>query len=243
MLNVTAESLRAQSLSDFEWIIIDGSSTDNTVSLAQACGDLVSTLISEPDSGIYSAWNKALPRINGAWVLFLGAGDELCSENTLAELSVALGDVPSETTIAYGDVLETDASGHALRLRTSSWSGLDGPWATGRPVLPCHQGVLHRSSLFKQGFRYDTRCKIAADGELVLRELIAGNGARVDLTLTKFLLGGISHLRTNRVRMVAECLYINIKLGIFSKRPFYQCSVLLSNLGKQVFRLLGNTRI
>ena len=240
----TARSLQNQTYRHIEWIIIDGASTDDTVELARSFGNLVTALVSEPDSGIYSAWNKALPLITGDWVLFLGAGDELYQERTLADVATCLSSVASDVSIAYGNVIVVDEETRTdLRLRNDSWMGLEGPWITGRPALPCHQGVLHRISLFTDGFKFDIKCKIAADGEIMLREFLKGHGEKLQLTVTRFLWGGISSRRTNRLRMIAEIVYINMKVGVFYRRPFYQIAVLGSNVVKHFFRSLGFDRI
>ena len=71
----TAASLRAQTLRDFEWIVVDGGSKDDTVQRIQLAGNLVDMWISEADRGISDAWNKGLARAGGQYVLLLNAGD------------------------------------------------------------------------------------------------------------------------------------------------------------------------
>ena len=236
----TAESLRRQSYRNFEWIIVDGASTDDTVEIARSFGELVTVLISEPDSGIYSAWNKVLPLITGDWVLFLGAGDELYNEETFHQVADLLSATSPDISIAYGNVAEMDdQTGSELRVRSETWMGLDGPWVAGRPVLPCHQGAFHRSSLFFGGFKFDTRCRISSDNEVMLREFISGHGVKLPLTVARFVLGGVSFHRINRLRMIAESIYINLKVGIFFRRPAYQLAVLASNAVKHIPRMFG----
>lgn len=71
----TAESMRAQRFRDFEWIVVDGASKDDTVSRIQAQSDLIRHWISEKDRGISDAWNKGLALTQGDYVLLLNAGD------------------------------------------------------------------------------------------------------------------------------------------------------------------------
>lgn len=71
----TADSLRAQTFKYFEWIVMDGGSTDDTVARITAATDIVTVWSSEPDRGISDAWNKALSKVRGEYVLFLNAGD------------------------------------------------------------------------------------------------------------------------------------------------------------------------
>jgi glycosyltransferase involved in cell wall biosynthesis len=70
-------SLRAQTDHDFEWIVVDGASTDTTSDLLRASTDIVSESISEPDFGIYDALNKALRLSSGEYYVVLGADDRL----------------------------------------------------------------------------------------------------------------------------------------------------------------------
>jgi glycosyltransferase involved in cell wall biosynthesis len=238
-LAITARSLQAQTCRSFEWLIIDGASQDDTVALARSFGDLVTTLVSERDTGIYNAWNKALPLIKGEWVLFLGAGDTLFAPDTLEAVAAVLDGLAPEITTAYGNVTVVDnLSGLDLRVRNSSWRGLEGPWGGGRPLMPCHQGVFQRAGVFS-GFRFDERCHISADGEILLRELVAGRGVKLDVEVARFEAMGISSRPENRLRMISEFIYINWKIGIFWKRPIYQLTVLLMNAMKHGVRVIS----
>lgn len=228
-LVVTARSLQEQTCQSFEWLIVDGASTDDTLAALRRFGGLVTKVVSEPDTGIYNAWNKMLPRIKGRWVLFLGAGDALYAPDTLMQVLDSLDRLPAEMTTAYGDATVFDgATGVDLRVRSATWQGLRRPWAGGRPLMPCHQGVFQRAYIFK-GFRFDERCRISADNETLLRELLAGRGTKLDVMVARFDAGGISAQPRNRLRMVCESVYINWKIGIFHERPVYQLAVLLVN--------------
>lgn len=75
VLDRTIDSLRAQTYSDFQWIVIDGGSKDDSVPRIEQARGLVDQWVSEPDQGIADAWNKGLARATGTYVLFLNAGD------------------------------------------------------------------------------------------------------------------------------------------------------------------------
>jgi glycosyltransferase involved in cell wall biosynthesis len=75
LIERTARSLREQTLHDFEWIVMDGDSSDDTVARIREAGDAVSHWLSEPDRGIADAWNKGLRQVRGEYVLLLNAGD------------------------------------------------------------------------------------------------------------------------------------------------------------------------
>lgn len=228
-LATTARSLQVQTCRSFEWLVMDGASTDDTVAVAESFADIVTVLVSEKDTGIYNAWNKALPLIRGEWVVFLGAGDALYAPETLEKVATALDDLGPDTTTAYGIVTVADTeAGIDLRVRDPVWRGLRGPWGGGRPLLPCHQGVFQRASVF-QDFRFDERCRISADNEVLLRELVVGRGTKLEVMVARFEGAGISSKPENRLRMVSESVYINWKLGIFRARPIYQLAVLALN--------------
>lgn len=237
-LAVTAASLRAQRLKDFEWVVVDGASRDHTRSVIERTDDLAIEFASEPDDGIYNALNKGLARVRGQWLLILGAGDALCDENVLANVAALLDELPDRVTTAYGSVAVYDpVTGSVERVWDRTWEGLDGPWGGGRPKLPCHQGVFQRSGLFvRDGFRFDERCRISADNEILLREFAAGRGRKLDVMVARFEAGGTSAQERNRLRMVWESVRINWKLGIFWRRPFYQVAVLAWNALQHALR-------
>lgn len=80
LLDRTIDSIRGQFNRDFEWIIIDGQSRDDTVARIAAAGDLVKRWVSEPDEGIADAWNKGLSLARGTHALILNAGDTYDSD-------------------------------------------------------------------------------------------------------------------------------------------------------------------
>ena len=71
----TARSVVEQTFYDFEWIVVDGGSTDGSVGVIQEYADRIAWSVSEPDGGIYEAMNKGLDRASGKYVQFLNSGD------------------------------------------------------------------------------------------------------------------------------------------------------------------------
>jgi hypothetical protein len=219
--------------------VVDGGSSDGTPAwLAQFCADHPQCgFVSESDQGIYDALNKALPRVRGTWVIFMGAGDTFVDASTLATCQAQLARLQGQVTVAYGGVWWTRHAGETDgKLCYEHWRGLDGPWFSGRPAMPCHQGVFHRSSLFRDGFRFDTRLRIAADGELLLRELLAGHGADLGLVVARVPRDGVSARGSERLRLIAESIRVNLRLGIFWRRPGLQIALLIGNLLKHPMR-------
>lgn len=85
-LERTLKSVRSQSYSDYEHVVIDGGSKDNSVDIIKSYEDHLSFWVSEPDGGIYNAMNKGVANSNGEYCLFLNSGDVLCDNNSLLRI-------------------------------------------------------------------------------------------------------------------------------------------------------------
>jgi glycosyltransferase involved in cell wall biosynthesis len=162
-------SIAAQPLNDVELIVIDGKSDDGTLPILKSFGNVVTHLVSERDSGIYSAWNKGLKFVSGEWVLFLGGDDFLKMADLPATLRPILKAVPSQTLVAYG-LVELQASGTS----ESSLLGVDWPTASLKfsqgQMIP-NPGTFYRAGYFKKHGAFDESFRIAGDYEMRLREL------------------------------------------------------------------------
>ena len=88
-LRLTAESLGRQDRELYEWLVIDGGSTDGTLEVARSFADRLDRLVSEPDRGLYDAMNKGLRLATGEYVLFLNSRDTL-TPNALRDVETAL---------------------------------------------------------------------------------------------------------------------------------------------------------
>ncbi|MEF8708979.1 MAG: glycosyltransferase family 2 protein [Candidatus Accumulibacter propinquus] len=215
MLPHTIESLRAQTCRDFEWIVVDGASTDATVDLLRDCLDVVAILISEPDTGIYDAWNKACRRARGEWLIFMGAGDELTDANTLAICSGHLRCAPASTSFVYGRLeLISPQARSVIDVFGSPWQEICNKWEIGRPALPPHGATFHRRNLFDEPDPFDLRFAIAADSHFLLRQIRNHPPHFMPVTVTRSPLGGVS-FRLDTARLVAtEIATINRDLGV-----------------------------
>ena len=227
-LAATACSIVNQTCKSIQWIVVDGASTDNSIDVVNSVQSIDVQLISEKDKGIYDAWNKALPLVEGRWILFLGAGDRLYHSGTLEKVFLHLTHPDAiNSSICYGSVMRvsTISDDHGF-LDAKKWRGVDAPWLVGRPIIPCHQGVFHRSSIFSNGRTFDESMKIAADSEIVLGELISNRSYDLNMPVTKMLSGGISDDKQYRAQMVWEVIKVNHRVGIFYRRPVLQVSLL-----------------
>jgi len=163
------ESLRAQVFRDFEVIVMDGGSTDGTVDLLKAGGDIVTTWRSGPDEGIYSAWNSALPLARGEWICFLGADDWLWDAGALERLAPSLRTAAPRYRVVYSQVRLVDGAGGVVEQLGEPWERFRARFRA-HDCLP-HHGLMHHRSLFADFGSFDPSFGLSADYEFLLRAL------------------------------------------------------------------------
>ena len=153
----TAESLGQQNYANFDWIIIDGGSTDGTLDILEEYKDLISILVSEPDKGIYDAMNKGILHAKGQYLLFLNSGDSLCKPNSLSSIDLSLN-----SDLIVGNLFFSQSG-----LVRESPQLLPKDYLL-KGMLP-HQATFFRQDIFdKYGF-FDTSYRIAGDYEMFSR--------------------------------------------------------------------------
>lgn len=190
------ESLASQTCRDFELIIQDGASKDNTLDVLQSYASRLPSvsIASAPDSGIYNAWNKAVQRIQGQWVIFLGADDCLVSPDSLETVRQKLLPLPASVVFGAGDVFICDDDNELFLMR-----GLDGNVAkklrAGEPAV--HSALFQRACLFA-GTPFDESFKVVGDYDFVARLWRKDeDGHYLDIPVTRMSIGGAtSNLRT-----------------------------------------------
>lgn len=185
------DSVARQTYANKELIIIDGGSTDATVDLLKANQEKIGYWISEPDKGIYNAWNKGLTQTKGEWICFLGADDYFWDKEVLARMSSQLVMIPPDICVAYGQIMLLNNAGENLYPIGESWEKIKDRFM--QVMCIPHQGVMHRRSLFEQNGKFDESFRIAGDYELLMRELKTGDAIFIpDLITTGMRQGGIS---------------------------------------------------
>ena len=152
----TLESVKRQSCRRFEYLVIDGASTDSTVELARSAAIPEAVITSEPDKGIYDAMNKGIEHAKGEYLIFLNAGDAFHSPDTLQKLADAI-EAHNHPGILYGQTDIVDASRRRIAPRhlTAPAELTLKSFANGMVV--CHQAfvVLRRiASLYNLRYRF-----------------------------------------------------------------------------------------
>jgi glycosyltransferase involved in cell wall biosynthesis len=168
----------------FEWIIVDGASTDGTQKRIESLGGLVRTWLSEPDDSIYDAWNKGLARAHGRWVMFLGVDDRL-GRNWLNYCANA-----PDVDLVYGDLARKDVDGRCLGVTKSP------PWVEARRRLRYHMslphpGLAHNQRLFAER-RFNPTFRISGDFHFLATANVS-SAERVDDVQAIMALGGVSN--------------------------------------------------
>lgn len=172
-------SLRAQTDRDFEWVVVDGASTDGTVELLENAADVVTRFVSEPDCGIYDAMNKAVRMASGDYYLVCGA-DDLLSPTAIADYRSAAARTSADIVSARVDT----EVGTVLPSKGKAW--LHGHLAF---VSQHSVGALIRRSLHQDFGMYSRRFPIAADQYFLKRVCMS---ARIRFATAEFVAGRYS---------------------------------------------------
>lgn len=165
-LEDTIQSVIAQTYHHVEYIIMDGASKDRTLSIINRYRDRITTVVSEPDKGLYDAMNKGLRLATGDYVCFLNAGDSFHEDDTLQQMVHTLRELTELPDVLYGETALVDAEGHFVRMRR-----LQAPehltWHSFRQgMLVCHQAFFAKRTLAEP---YDLRYRFSADFDWCIR--------------------------------------------------------------------------
>ena len=175
----TVESVLSQHYRDIEHIIIDGASTDSTISVAQdymqrsyaAQNGHEVRIVSEPDNGLYDAMNKGLRQASGDYICFLNAGDFFPNANvldTIVSRSLTGKSQQQLPAVIYGDTDIVDNDGNFLRHRRLA-PPRNLTWRSFRKgMLVCHQAFYARLDIART-VPYDTRYRYSADVDWCIR--------------------------------------------------------------------------
>jgi len=153
-LEATIRSVISQEKGLYEYLIIDGGSTDGSLDVIYKYQENITRWVSESDSGIYDAMNKGIEIANGKWIYFLGADDRL-EPGVLSKVSKHIDE---KFVLIYGDVkFENGRTVPSfINIRTIMQNTIH------------HQGAFYSKNLFSK-FRYNTDYKIMSDYELNLK--------------------------------------------------------------------------
>lgn len=152
LIENTMQSVFCQTYAGYEYIIVDGGSTDRTTAIVRQYEKKLSVFISEKDRGIYDAMNKGARLAKGKWILFLNSGDVLADASILEK--VARRTAATTSDIVYGDMY-LRKNGHLIVREALE------P-ANRHRMYFCHQSAFTRTRLM-QTIPFDLQFKLAGD--------------------------------------------------------------------------------
>lgn len=183
-LHVALNSVQNQNFLDWECIIVDGASKDGTIEFVRYFSENDSRYrwVSEPDGGVYNAFNKGWRMAKGEWVYYLGADDELLPntfksifEKQIEDCDVIYGNY---LTNSQGKVEIIKSHGNPSFLRKNNTS---------------HQAVIMRRKVIEDLKGFDERYKLCADYDILVRAYLKQYIFKyIDIDFAIFTIGGIS---------------------------------------------------
>ena len=159
-LKITLESIRIQTSKDFEWIVIDGGSTDGSKELLEENANFISYWISERDSGIYEAMNKGVKAAKGDYLQFLNSGDSLADKDIIKRFC----ERNNTEDVIYGNAIIVDGQDYEVkRFHAPEFVKLS--YFFGHALN--HQATFFSKRCF-DGYLYNEDNRIASDIELYM---------------------------------------------------------------------------
>jgi len=157
------DSIKSQTFKDFEHIVIDGLSSDNTINVIKSNQTENQLIVSEKDKGIYDALNKGIDRSNGKFIVFLHSDDVFLESNTLQKIHNFLEDKQCDGL--WGNLIYVDKkSGRTVRRwRDNKFRSLYLGW------MPPHPTLVIKREIYDEIGKFDTQFKIAGDYDFCVR--------------------------------------------------------------------------
>jgi glycosyltransferase involved in cell wall biosynthesis len=197
------ESVFDQSYGATELVVMDGASTDGTQAILKRNAARLAYWESEPDRGVYHAWNKALEHVSGDWICFLGADDRFSGPDVLLRAAAVLTRVDPSIRVAYGTINVVDVAGAIISTMGSPWASARKQFTQGMSIP--NPATFYRRVLFTELGRFDESFSIAGDYEFLLRELPDREAYFLDgLVAVEMGSGGVSDRPDRRVLRMRE---------------------------------------
>lgn len=235
-LEKTIRSVVEQTFKDFEFIIIDGGSTDGSVEIIKKHAEHIDYWVSERDKGTYHAMNKGIEKASGTYCYFLNSGDYLIDKTVFENIFKQ----PLHADIVSGNVLKIRKNGKFRTIVPHEKPSLHKLCIHSLP----HQASLIKRNLFYEIGFYNESFKIVSDFDFFLKAIVTHNKSyqRINAAFSYFNLEGISSNPRNAALAKEEsylCLKENFPQlvdDLMDYRYFY-----VSNIG-QVIRLLQSKK-
>ncbi len=197
----TIQSVLNQNFTSFEYIIVDGNSSDNTIKIIKKYESefhkksIQFTWISEPDSGIYNAWNKGLKLAKGNWISFLGS-DDIYLDNVLEKYAKVI--LANQNADFIHSKVKLMDKNKVKFIFSDTWK-----WTEFRRYMKiAHVGSFHNRKYFEKYGNFNEKYKIVGDYEMLLRAKDTLKTVFIDEFTAEMNDGGVSN--QNVVRAFGE---------------------------------------
>lgn len=184
----TINSVINQTYDNYEYIIIDGNSKDNTLYICNEYKEKISKIVSEPDKGLYDAMNKGINNATGDYIIFMNCDDIFYDDLVLEKVAIAI-EANNYPDFIYGDAIEVseDETQQFLKKARSHkwiWYGM----------FTHHQAMFYKmENIKKNNLKYDVQYKIAADYAFTANYLKHCNSfSYLNFIFCRFKQGGLS---------------------------------------------------
>lgn len=213
-LRKTVESVLAQTYREFEYIVIDGASTDGSAEYVRAQADKLTYWVSEPDTGIYNAMNKGARAATGEYVLMLNSGDFLVDEYVVERILPEL----DGTDIVQGNTIDGGT-------RQRGYGKFDITFLDIYHVHFLHQASFCKKNLFDKFGYFDESYRYIADSVFFIKTLGYGGATfrYVDIDIADFDLTGISSSDDKQIQQQFKEEEIRMREELFPGRLNAYC--------------------
>jgi glycosyltransferase involved in cell wall biosynthesis len=229
-LRNTIKSVVSQTYTDYEYIIIDGGSTDGSQDVIKENAVKISLWLSEPDFGVYDALNKGIKIACGEWIIFMNSGDTFYDKNVLEKVFSHYFD--NLTQIIYGNTIVKE---NGKKIKPSS--RINKNFFFYETI--CHQSIFFKRTIFEKLGYHNLNYKIIADREFLLRSAIRNlKFVYIDVDVCIWEAEGLSSKNANMLNDEFEIMK-NMYFNILEQRVLRSRERISSFKDKILFKL-GN---
>ena len=199
VIGPTLQSVLSQTYTNYEYLLIDGGSKDDTVEKAKASGIAFAHIVSEPDKGLYDAMNKGMKLATGDYLCFLNAGDSFYASDTLQKIVDTIAGEKELPHVLYGETAEVNEAREFVRMRR-----LKAPeelnWRSFKDgMLVCHQAFYARRDIAPL---YDLKYRLSGDVDWCIKVMKQSTRlVKVDAVVVNYLQNGLS-LKRHRESLI-----------------------------------------
>lgn len=220
-LERTIQSVLNQSYKT-EYIVVDGKSSDETITMLEKYKSSIDQIIIEKDKGLYDAMNKGVRIASKEWLLFLNSGDEFHNDKIIENTLINNMNNFNEYEVIYGDTILLKKNNKKKYLRSSNIRKI----IYGMPF--CHQSVFIKKEVHKK-MLYETKYKFAADYNFFVQSYFKNiKFYKIESVISAIRQGGLSDV--NRIPVLLEWFHI------IREKSFYGSNFMLLRILLEILK-------